>query len=72
MNATEARKLSEDNQTTLDQVLEQIKHQALYGATNIVLFNLNSNSVPELMKLGYKLSIHRDIMSGIEHYLCSW
>lgn len=71
MKAEEARKLSEEKQIKFDAALKIIKQQAEYGSTSCLFQNLHKDTIEDLMRLGYKLSIHTDPM-GIERHVCNW
>ena len=72
MKAEEARKLSESNKETTEQVLERIAQQANLGYDSLICPTLGRDAEYELMILGYKISLHKDIVNGLESYLVSW
>ena len=72
MKAEEARKISEQKKATLEQATEIIKANAQLGHNSVIIHNLNSKTVVELMHLGYKVGIHKDPINGMEHHTVSW
>ena len=72
MEAKEAKEISKNNQMAIDECFKIIKNSAEAGNTQCQLFSISNETGIELMKLGYKMSIHTDVYNGIETNLCSW
>lgn len=72
MNANQARQIAEENQIPLDKALECIESCAKRGETSTVLMNLGDAVKTELMRLGFKISIHKDPIMGVENHLINW
>lgn len=72
MNADEARVLTEKNQGGVSEALTQIKAMAESGNSSAILWNVKAEAMPELMRLGYSVRIHKDPVNGQENHICSW
>lgn len=72
MNANEARRISDENKQTLEGVLGIIDGGVKHGANEIILYHLSNEVVVELMKLEYKMTMHKDTITGTTHHICSF
>lgn len=72
MEATEARSISEQKQIKFVDCVEIIKAAAEEGNTQTSFLNARPSAITELMKCGYKVSIHTDMYNGMESHLISW
>lgn len=69
--ASEARRISEQNQLTVTQAMKIISEDAGRGQTMSLFFNLHQDSIIDLLKYGYKISKHTDPM-GLETTRVEW
>ncbi|WP_159522917.1 hypothetical protein [Sunxiuqinia indica] len=72
MNASEARKLAIQNQMDKKQALELIESTSKTGGTSLMFYNLKQEAVTELMREGFKFTLHTDPINGCENIICSW
>lgn len=72
MRADEARQLSDSKKEKLEAVLTRIEQVADTGYDSICGQNLHPDAILELMRLGYKVGMHKDLMSGLEGHIVSW
>ena len=72
MRAEEAKKLSDSKKEKFEAVLKRIEQVANDGYDSIGSQNLHPDAIPELMRLGYKVSIHKDPINGLESHIVSW
>lgn len=73
MNATEAKRISEENKISLEEVLEQIKNGAKNGHEQLPLHGkqISDETCKELMRFGYKINMFLDPMN-VESYMINW
>lgn len=73
MNATEAKRISEENKISLEEVLEQIENGAKRGEEQFPICGkrITDKTRLELMRLGYKINLFIDAI-GIESYMINW
>ncbi|MBS1320315.1 MAG: hypothetical protein HP046_10415 [Parabacteroides sp.] len=69
--ASEARRISEQNQLTVTQAMKIISEDAGRGQTMSLFFNLHQDTITYLLKYGYKISKHTDPM-GLEAIRVEW
>lgn len=72
MRAEEARQLSDSKKETMEQIVKRIERNAALGYDSIISQNLHPDIMPELMRLGYKVEIHKDPINGIKSHIISW
>lgn len=72
MRAEEAKEISESKKETTEMIVKRIAENAKFGYDSVICPNLRQDAVPELMRLGYKVSIHKDPINGLESHIVSW
>jgi len=71
LSASEARCISEKNQLTVNQVMKIILDDAGCGKTMSLFVNMHQDTITYLLKYGYKISKHTDLM-GFESIRVEW
>lgn len=71
LSASEARRISEQNQLTVTQVMEIISAKAGRGQIMSLFFNLHQDTLTYLLKHGYKISKQTNPM-GLEATRVEW
>ena len=72
MKANEARKLTEENQITLDKAIDSIHSSASSGCGVMSFINLGHDVMTQLIGLGYKVSLFTDPVTADKVHRVEW
>ena len=72
MKAEEARKITEQNQVKLHDVIAHIKDASGRGEDSLRIDNLGQEVMKELLKLGYNIGQSIDPHIGYTIHICKW